>query len=124
MKAHKIIIITGLVFIFLGLSSFATISKKLAPTLEFQDEMTVVAAYDGKEDYGYNFVAKNKDGDENTLTFQKVEEDVLKTFDLNSETLIGSKFKVSYTTKVEITKDADGYEDENEINTISKLEKL
>ena len=53
-----------------------------------------------------------------------MEDAVIEEFDLNSNVLVGTKFKITYTTKVVITKDSDGYPDENEINTITKLEKL
>ena len=92
----------------------------------FNQNTTIVEAiYDGHEDYGYNFIAKHPDNDEEyTITFQDVSDAVAKEFDLDSETLIGTKFKITYTTKTVVTKDEDNYEDENEINTITKLEKL
>ena len=90
-----------------------------------QNTITVEAVYDGHEDYGYNFIAKHSDNDEEyTITFQEVSDTVTKEFDLKSEALIGTKFKIIYTTKIVVTKDEDNYEDENEINTITKLEKL
>jgi hypothetical protein len=89
-----------------------------------QDTITVEGVFDGHEDYGYNFIAKNSDNEEYTLTFQEVVETVSNEFDLKSDTLIGTKFKIMYTTKTIVTKDADGYEDENIVNTITKLEKL
>lgn len=126
MKTQKIMILIGLMLAFLSLTSFKSeiVFNNIITSIEIQEELVVHATFDGKEDYGYNFIVKNKDGDENTITFQEVDEGVIKVFDLNSETLIGSKFKVSYRTILEVTKDVDGYEDESEINTITKLEKL
>ena len=89
-----------------------------------QAATVVDAKFDGKEDYGYNFIGLHSDGEEFTLTFQKVEDAVIEEFDLNSNVLVGTKFKITYTTKVVVTKDSDGYPDENEVNTITKLEKL
>ena len=89
-----------------------------------QDVLTLEAIYDGHEDYGYNFLYKDKDGEERTFTFQKVKEGILNDFDLKSKALVKTNFKISYTTKIEITKDENGFDDENEINTIIKLEKL
>lgn len=89
-----------------------------------QEVLQVVAIYDGHEDYGYNFISENTSGDEITITFQEVEESVLDAFDLHSDALVGTQFKISYTTEMLVVKDADGYDDENEINTITKLEKL
>ena len=92
--------------------------------LVIQAPTTVEAKFDGREDYGYNFIGTHGDGEEFTLTFQKVADVVMAEFDLNSNALVGAKFKITYTTKITVTKDSDGYEDENEINTITKLEKL
>lgn len=90
-----------------------------------QNTETIEAVYDGHEEYGYNFIAKHPDtNEEYTMTFQKVNEAVLKDFNLNSQDLIGLKFKVTFKTEIIVTKDEDNYEDENEVNTIMKLEKL
>ncbi len=91
--------------------------------LSNQESITVVATYDGHEDYGYNFIAKHNDDEEYTLTFQEVDETVTKEFDLKSDALVGTKFKITYKTETIVTKDADGYEDETIVNTITKLEK-
>ena len=76
------------------------------------------------KDSGYNFVAKDRDGEEQTLTFQKVEDSVLAAFNLNTETLVGTKFKITFNRDLKLSKDEDGMDDEDEINTITKLEKL
>lgn len=89
-----------------------------------QEGLVVYASYDGKEDYGYNFVTKGKDGEEYTLTFQEVDENVLKAFDLSSDKLVGTKFKITFNKVVKVTKDEHGNEDEEEINTITLLEKV
>jgi hypothetical protein len=77
--------------------------------------------FDGHEEYGYNFIGINSEGDEYTMTFQEVDKAVLKTFDLNFDNLIGKKFTVGYTTKIQIEKDENGFEDESEIHTIITL---
>jgi len=120
MKAIYLVIIT---FLLTPLFSFTSL-KTNNPVILNQDTITVEAVYDGHEDYGYNFVSKHENGEEYTLTFQKVDDTVSSEFDLNSEALIGTKFKVTYKTKTIVTKDSDGYEDENIVNTITKLEKL
>lgn len=79
--------------------------------------------YDGQEDYGYNFIGIDDEG-EYTMTFQEIDESLLKSFDLASDMLIGTKFKVTYTITVEVEKDDDGYEDEIETYTIIDLKKL
>lgn len=93
-------------------------------SLYFQEEQVINAVYDGHEEYGYNFLAKNKDGEEYTITFHEISEELLKEFNLKSETLIGKNFTITYKTRVEVTKDDDGYDDEEEINTIIKLKKM
>lgn len=126
MKTQRTVILAGMMVAFLSLSSFTSkmnfngeITK-----IEAQEGLIVYATFDGKEDYGYNFITKGKDGEEHTLTFQNVEDDVLKMFDLNSDTLIGTKFKITFNKDIEISKDENDMEDEDEINTITKLEKL
>lgn len=89
-----------------------------------QEGLVVYASYDGKEDYGYNFVTKTKNGEEHTLTFQEVDENVLKMFDLSSEKLLGTKFKITFNKVIKVTKDEHGNDDEEEINTITLLEKV
>lgn len=125
MKTKNVILLSGLaisLFVFSGFKA-DTFFKNEAVIVN-QEVFTVTAVYDGKEDYGYNFLIKDKDGDERTLTCHEAEEAVLKAFDLKSETLIGAKFKVTYTQVIKVSQDEDGNEDEDEINTITKLEKL
>ncbi|GAA4238662.1 hypothetical protein GCM10022291_30020 [Postechiella marina] len=125
MKTKNVILLSGLVislFVFSGFKADTLLRNEVA--IVNQEVFTVTAIYDGKEDYGYNFLIKDKDGDERTLTCHEVEETVLKAFNLNSEALIGTKFKVTYTQVVKVSQDEDGNEDEDEINTITKLEKL
>lgn len=119
MKTNFLLKLVGFTLSILTLVSFTTASK-----LSVQDETVVNAVYDRHEDYGYNFIAKNKDDEEYTITFQEVKDELLKEFDLKSETLIGKRFSITYKTRTEVTKDDDGYEDEEEINTIIKLKKM
>ncbi|MFB9057447.1 hypothetical protein ACFFU9_11915 [Mariniflexile ostreae] len=126
MKIKKIIVLSGLVLSFVVLTSFKMVFNPSA-SLEneiLQKGFIIYATYDGHESYGYNFVTKGKDNEEYTLTFQKVDANVLKTFDLNSDALLKTKFKITFDKDIKMTKDADGYEDENEENTITALEKV
>tara|TARA_R110002049_G_scaffold279949_2_gene459117 strand:- start:14932 stop:15282 length:351 start_codon:yes stop_codon:yes gene_type:complete len=116
MKTKSVSLLIVFTTVFFTLSSF-----KSAINIQ---ESTVIAIYDGHESYGYNFIGKHADGETFTLTFQKVDDAVLKEFDLESEAFIKATFKITYKTKVLVTKDADGFEDEEEVNTITKLEKL
>jgi hypothetical protein len=114
MKTKSIGLVSVLFLLFLVLTSASSVQEKL----------TFEGVYDGKEDYGYNFMGVNSDGDEYTMTFQNIEEGVLKSVNLNSDQLIGTKFSVTYTTKIEKVKDEDGYEEDIETNTIVAIKKL
>ncbi|MEM5563842.1 hypothetical protein WNY78_01940 [Psychroserpens sp. AS72] len=111
----KSVLITGLLSVFLFVLTAAN---------TLQDTITFEGVYDGHEDYGYNFIETSEDGDEFTMTLQRIDESLLKSFDLNTDKLIGSKFSVTYTTEIETEKDEDGYEDEVEVYTIVALKKL
>ncbi|WP_298495047.1 hypothetical protein [uncultured Algibacter sp.] len=126
MNTKKIIVLSGLMLFFLSLSSFKIQSDFSANLISVEDQegLIVYATFDGKEDYGYNFITKDRDGEEQTLTFQKVEDAVLASFDLNGDTLIGTKFKITFNRDLKFSKDEDGMDDEDETNTIIKLEKL
>ncbi len=126
MKAKNLVVLSVLMVLLLTLTSFktATISNDTISESLIQDGLIVYATYDGYEDYGYNFITKDKAGDEQTLTFQIIEEAVLKAFDLNSEAFVGTKFKITFNRNIKFSKDADGMDDEDEINMITNLEKL
>lgn len=96
----------------------------LTSTKSIQENGTLEGIYDGKEDYGYSFLVVDEEGEEYTMAFQSINPSLLKSYNLDSDEFIGSKFSVTYTTKIEIEKDEDGYEDETEINTIMALRKL
>ncbi|MCB4807638.1 hypothetical protein LG651_05200 [Tamlana sp. 62-3] len=102
---------------------FSFILTGFTPLKAQEDTIVITAIFDGKEDYGYNFITTSDDL-EYTVTFHKISDEVAKSFDLNSDKLIGTKFKITYTSKIVVTKDEDGYDYEEEINTIKKLQKL
>ena len=110
-------------FFMVPLFSFTPLHSDLVLVNQDQDTIVVEAIFDGHEDYGYNFIAEDDDFTEYTLTFHEIEDAVSKEFNLNDDSLIGTKFKITYKTKTIVTKDDDGYEDEDIINTIVKLEK-
>ena len=123
MKTKFLLLLSGLVMSVFTLTSFKNVSV-INGVYHVQNTNVINAVYDGHEDYGYNFITKNEENEEYTITFQAISETLLKSFNLKSEALIGTKFKITYTTEVEVSVDEDGYEDEEEINTITKLEKL
>ncbi len=88
-------------------------------------DLKIIGVYDGNEGYGYNFITPHKDdGSEFTMTFQKVAESVLKEFDLDAELFVKQKFEVTYNVKIVVSKDEDGFEQEDEIFTITHLKAL
>ena len=126
MNTKKIIVLSGLMLVFLSLSSFKSgvdLNENIN-NVEVQDGLVVYATYDGKEDYGYNFITKDREGEEQTLTFHKVDAAVLAAFDLNGESLIGTKFKITFNRDLKLSKDEDGMDDEDETNIITNLENL
>ncbi|MGC1472906.1 MAG: hypothetical protein WA775_09965 [Psychroserpens sp.] len=115
MKTKSVFLVSFLLVTFVALTSMNTLQK----------QETFEGVYDGQEDYGYNFIGTYEGEDEEyTMTFQNIDASVLSSFDLKSEKLVGSKFSVTYTIKVESVKDEDGYEDEIETYTIIALKKL
>ena len=114
MKTKFAFLITFLSLSFFTFSSF-TILKP-------QDNLTIEGVYDGHEDYGYNFIVIDEEGDERTKTFEEVEEKIFETYDLDAETFVGQKFKITYSTTVETLVDENGYEEDQDIKTISSLE--
>jgi hypothetical protein len=121
MKTRFVIIYALLILPFFA---FTSISNKNKCAILPQETTTIEAVFDGHEDYGYNFIATDGDDFEYTITFQEINEELLNEFDLKSDTLIGTSFKITYKTRIEVIEDENGYEDENEINTIINLEKL
>lgn len=118
MKTKFIILINLLFF------SLASVASSF-DTFIIQDDQVVEGVFDGHEDYGYNFIIANTDDDsEYTMTFQNIKEELLNQFDLKSESLIGKKFKITYQVKIRKFKDEDGFEDQEEILTITNLEEL
>lgn len=125
MKTKHILFFAVLSLSFLGLTSFATYKHSLVLNkTSVQNTNTVKGVYDGQEDYGYNFIVVNGDGDERTLTFQSVDKAVLNAFDLESEALVGKTFQVVYTIDYETLLDENGDEEELVTKTITTLKPL
>lgn len=115
MNTKKIIVLSGLMLVFLSLSSFKSITNNVNESIinvETQDGLVVYATYKGKTDAGYNFVVKDRNGGEQALVFKNVDTAVLADFDLNTKTLVGTILKVTFNKGA------------NETNTITKLENL
>jgi hypothetical protein len=101
----------------------AVVVSSLSFSTSKQTKVTVTAVYDGLEEYGYNFIV-SKDGMEHTLTFQDINETLLKTYDLTTSEFVGKTFKVTYTIDTETMVDEFDNEEEIETLIIVGLEKL
>jgi hypothetical protein len=105
--------------------SVTTLPTNISRFQKSPQELKMEGVYDGNEGYGYNFITTHKDdGSEFTMTFQKVDEAVIKEFDLNADLFLNKKFEVTYTLKTVVTKDENGFDDENEVYTITRLKAL
>jgi hypothetical protein len=62
-----------------------------------------------------------EDQDDNYVDFYSVSSQVLKSFDLRSESLVGAAFLITYTVKGVGSKDSDDYYD---VMNITKLESI
>ncbi|MDO5978166.1 hypothetical protein [Flavivirga spongiicola] len=122
MRTKFLFMLCSFMMMFFTLSSFKT-EVPLNGELIIQDSKEVDGVYDGHEDSTYRFTIRSN-GETDTLSFQKIDDAVLSDFDLNSQTLVGVSFKITYTTEVVVTKSADGTDVKTEVNTITKLEKL
>ena len=88
-------------------------------------ESKLTGVYDGNEGYGYNFITQQKDGgSEFTMTFKNVSDAVLKEFDLSDKLFLNKKFEVSYTMETVVSKDEDGFDQEDDVYTITHLKAL
>ncbi len=102
--------------------TFFVIPIFILTSLFYQSEAeTFEGVFDGKEDYGYNFIGVDEEGDEYTMTFQNIKPALLKSYDLQSDEFIGKSFVVDYTIEIETEIDEDGYEEDIESYTIIAL---
>lgn len=122
MKAKFIMAVPVFCILFTSVTNVQTESSRYSSV---QQESIIVGVYDGHEDYRYNFITTRKEnGSEYTMTFQKINEDVLKEYDLDAELFLNQKFEVTYTTATDVDLDENGLEDEVEIYTIIRLKAL
>ncbi|MFD0760460.1 hypothetical protein ACFQZW_00025 [Lutibacter aestuarii] len=79
-----------------------------------QDNLTVKAAFDGFEEGYYYF----SDTDDNTYSFEEINEETSKKYNLTEEKYIGKNFKITY----KIVTKTDEYDEEYEAYVIVNLE--
>lgn len=89
-----------------------------------QDTETFEGTFDSHESYGYDFIGVDEDDIEYTMTFHKIDKKLLDSFNLNSDTLVGERFLVTYQVTTETIKDEDDYEEDIDTYTIVGLKKL
>ncbi|MDY0779566.1 hypothetical protein [Tenacibaculum sp. IB213877] len=74
--------------------------------------ITVIATFDGYDEFGYNFLFTNDEDEEEIVSFETISAEILKTYNLKDETLKGEQFEITYEY---IT-----VEDEDEETTVEK----
>ncbi|MEO5789127.1 MAG: hypothetical protein ACOH2D_03015 [Gelidibacter sp.] len=122
MKTKLLMAIPILCFLLMSVKPFPLNAPALYDTAQ---DSNIIGVYDGNEGYGYNFITQHKDnGSDFTMTFQKVDDAVMKEFDLEGELFVNQKFEVTYNVKIVKSKDEDGFDQEDEIYTITHLKKL
>lgn len=122
MKTKILMTIPMLCFLLMSVKPFPLKSSALYSTTQ---DSKIIGVYDGNEGYGYNFITQHKDdGSDFTMTFQKVSDTAMKEFDLDSESFVNKKFEVTYNMKVVKSKDEDGFDQEEEIYTITHLKAI
>ncbi len=85
MKTKAILVLCALSLSFL---SFKTMD---------QEVKSAVVTYDGYEYEEYNFSSSGgEDGEDTYIAFSEISADILKSFDLKSEELVGETFKMTY----------------------------
>lgn len=96
----------------------------LASSLSLLLNETQIGVYSGFDDEGYNFTVTYEDGIEEIITFQKIEEEVLKETNLKSNEFDGITFEITYREEIISEEDEEGNEIEYEIYVITALKKV
>jgi hypothetical protein len=84
----------------------------------YQQGLIVYATFIGADATGYNFEKKAKNGKIVTFSFQEIKPAALKKFDLKSEALKGTHFKITFDKDDNFTEEVH-----DDKNTITDLEK-
>ncbi|MFC4634593.1 hypothetical protein ACFO3O_11780 [Dokdonia ponticola] len=83
---------------------------------------TVTAVYLGFANDVYTFSFKNEDGDEDEITFEKISEDIKKSYDLTTKDLVGKTFILTFSQKN--VPDPDDEDILTSVNTLISLKKV
>lgn len=95
----------------LGFKTLEPLNRAINSSIN-QEGLIVYATYNSHQDANYNFVAKDRNSEEQVLAFQKIYDSELAAFDLNAVTFVGTMFKITFN------------QDDDESRTITKLENL
>lgn len=105
---------------FLVLVSIFTLS--FTTVTDAQNEIASKAIFNEFNGESYSFTVNAKGNESNkTIEFSEVSDEILKQFDLKSETLKGKHFLITYTISTETKVDADGNEEEVEVYTLTSI---
>jgi len=121
MNKKKLIVIGLLVLSLFTFSSFKgddNLKDITAVANFYQKGLIVYATYVGADDTGYTFEKKAKNGKMVFFTFHEIKPTVLKKFNLSSETLKGTHFKITFDKDDKFTEDIS-----DDMNVITDLEK-
>ncbi|TNJ43850.1 hypothetical protein KFZ70_07365 [Tamlana fucoidanivorans] len=116
----KIMVLSVFALSIMTLSSFkADIETNKSCNIEvYQEGLVVYADYKGYTDTGYTFEKKDKKGNITTFTFHEIKPKALKKYDLKSDALVGTFFKITFNKDDNFTK-----EEHDDKHIITDLEK-
>lgn len=119
MNTKRIIVLAAFGFMALTFSSFTAENYVKSSNLsEYQNGLIVYATYIGMDGTGYAFEKRAKNGKVVSFTFHHIEAAALKKYDLKSDALKGSLFKITFNKDDNFTEDT-----QDDKNTIVDLEK-
>lgn len=117
MKTLKLVPLCLVAFI------FCTFSVTAQDDDDFEDELfTITGVYEGIEDSMFVFTYEDEDGEENTISIDKISPEVKKAYDLFSKKLIGKSFEITYSN--ENIEDEDDEDILTSVKTIVTLKQL
>ncbi|GAA3597836.1 hypothetical protein Q4Q39_20430 [Flavivirga amylovorans] len=119
MKTLKLVPLFLIAFLFCNYTAIAQEEEEE----EIENELTTITAvYEGIEDSMYVFTYEDEDGEESTISFQKIAPEAEKAYDLLSKKLIGKAFEITYSD--ENVLEDDDLEILTNIRTIETLKQL
>ncbi len=92
--------------VFFSITTFATIQNTINP-IKYEvnnKETTTTGVYKGHDDSGYLFVIKNEKGEEKITSFLIEDETVALSNDLDSKSVLGLMYDITYSTEENGTK--------------------